>query len=95
MRYAANAAFICLQASDLADDENKSKNFREYALGQMEYMLGSTGRSFVVGFGVNPPTQPHHASSSCPVDPNETCDWGTFNSPDPNPHILYGALVGG
>merc|ERR1739842_112355 len=64
-------------------------------LGQMEYMLGSTGRSFVVGFGTNPPTQPHHASSSCPVDPNETCDWGTFNSPDPNPHVLYGALVGG
>jgi len=95
LRYAANAAFICLQASDLAGDEGKSETFREYALGQMEYMLGSTGRSFVVGFGTNPPTQPHHASSSCPVDPSETCDWGTFNSPDPNPHVLYGALVGG
>jgi hypothetical protein len=23
------------------------------------------------------------------------CDWNAFNSPDPNPHILTGALVGG
>ena len=95
LRYAANAAFICLQASDLTKDKGKSETFRKYALGQMEYMLGSTGRSFVVGFGTNPPTQPHHASSSCPVDPNETCDWDDYNSPDPNPHVLYGALVGG
>ena len=95
IRYAANAAFICLQASDLAGNEEQSKNFREYALGQMEYMLGSTGRSFVVGFGNNPPTQPHHASSSCPIDPNESCGWNNYNADSPNPHILYGALVGG
>ena len=57
-------------------------------------MLGSTGRSFVVGFGENPPTQPHHAAASCPLAP-ETCNWDNFYSPEANPHILYGALVGG
>ena len=32
--------------------------------------------------------------SSCP-DPPATCNWDQFNSPDPNPQTLYGALVGG
>ena len=31
---------------------------------------------------------------SCPSLP-AVCDWSTFASSDPNPHILYGALVGG
>lgn len=26
---------------------------------------------------------------------NEVCNWNNFNSPDPNPQILQGALVGG
>merc|ERR1712001_640226 len=88
-RYASNAAFICLRAADISGDNS----FTEYALGQIEYMLGSTGRSFVCGFGNNPPQRPHHRSSSCPE--SGTCDWNDFNNPGPNPHILYGALVGG
>jgi len=55
--------------------------------------LGDAGRSYVVGFGNNPPQRPHHKSSSCP--PTGQCGWNDFNSPNPNPHILYGALVGG
>ena len=35
----------------------------------------------------------NHRSSSCPD--SGTCDWNDFNNPGPNPHILYGALVGG
>merc|ERR1712226_1824172 len=58
LRYSSNAAFICLQASDILNDES----FRDYALEQ-------TGRSFVVGFRTNPPTCPHHRSSSCPDEP--------------------------
>ena len=54
----------------------------------------SIDSSFVVGFGTNPPTHPHHRSSSCPDAP-ATCDWNTYNSPSPNYHTLYGALVGG
>jgi hypothetical protein len=32
--------------------------------------------------------------SSCPPAP-AVCDWNTFNSPEPNYHVLTGALVGG
>ena len=38
----------------------EKQNF--YALGksQIDYILGDSGRSFVVGFGENPPKNPHH-----------------------------------
>ncbi|KAK8384970.1 hypothetical protein O3P69_014502 [Scylla paramamosain] len=91
LRYAANVAFVCLRAADLGI---KSETYRTFGKQQIHYMLGSTGRSFVVGFGNNPPQRPHHASSSC-KDPPASCTWDDFNSPAPNPHILYGALVGG
>ena len=57
-------------------------------------MLGDSGRSFVVGFGHNPPQRPHHSSSSCPSAP-APCGWNNFRDPRPNPHVLKGALVGG
>jgi endoglucanase len=50
--------------------------------------------SFVVGFGKNYPKYPHHSSSSCPDAPTP-CDWDNFESPEPNFHVLEGALVGG
>jgi hypothetical protein len=62
---------------------------------QLGYILGDAGRSFVVGYGVNPPTQPHHRASSCPSPITSECAWDAFNSKDPNPQTLYGALVGG
>ena len=31
-----------------------------FATKQIDYILGDTGRSFVVGFGKNPPVRPHH-----------------------------------
>ena len=31
------------------------------AISQLGYMLGDAGRSYVVGFGKNPPKQPHHS----------------------------------
>jgi hypothetical protein len=57
------------------------------------YVLGDTGRSFVVGVGVNP--HEHHKASTCPLDPKKVCDWTGFNYSEPNPHVLTGALVGG
>ncbi len=33
-------------------------------------------------------------SSSCPSRP-QVCDWNAYNSPQPNPQLLTGALVGG
>lgn len=61
---------------------------------QLGYILGDTGRSFVVGYGTNPPARPHHRSSSCPPL-GVQCTWDYYNNPGPNPHTLYGALVGG
>merc|ERR1712150_85777 len=88
-RHAANLAFLSLVASKVKDKGFYEKFTRQ----QIDYMLGDAGRSFVVGFGKDPPQKPHHRSSSCPS--TGPCDWNNYNSPDPNPHILYGALVGG
>jgi hypothetical protein len=62
---------------------------------QLKYILGGgTGRSYVCGYGPDPPLRPHHRAASCP-QLNEPCTWDAMNSPDANPHTLYGALVGG
>jgi hypothetical protein len=61
----------------------------------VDYALGSTGRSFVVGFGSNFPKKVHHRAASCPGRP-ATCDYATgFENPGDNPQLLAGALVGG
>ncbi|XP_066989121.1 uncharacterized protein [Macrobrachium rosenbergii] len=91
LRYAANVAFICLRAADLGISPSI---YRQFGKEQIHYMLGDTGRSFVVGFGHNPPLRPHHASSSCPLAP-APCGWSDYSSAEPNVHELTGALVGG
>ncbi|CAG2180943.1 unnamed protein product, partial [Oppiella nova] len=68
--------------------------YKKFSESQIGYILGDTGRSFVVGVGVNPPTRPHHRSSSCPNEP-VLCDYSAMQNPGPNPHILTGAVVGG
>ena len=90
-RYAANTAFLALVAADIGITP---VIYRSFAKKQIHYMLGDGGRSFVVGFGKNPPQRPHHRSSSCPSRP-APCNWSNFNNPGPNPKVLYGALVGG
>lgn len=43
-------------------------------------------------------SDPYRTSySSCPqwTSPPPVCDQSALNSPDANPHVLYGALVGG
>jgi len=95
LRHASNVAFACLQlAQSPAIPAATVATYRAFALQQINYALGSTGRSFVVGFGVNPPQRPHHTSSSCPNMP-APCDWSHFHAPGPNPQTLFGALVGG
>lgn len=90
-RFAANTAFLALLAADLGLNPVA---YRQFARKQIHYMLGDSGRSFVVGFGKNPPQRPHHRSSSCPSAPAR-CDWGNYENAGPNVHVLYGALVGG
>ncbi|XP_042224634.1 endoglucanase E-4-like [Homarus americanus] len=95
LRSAANVAFLTYWAAKYGEPAEADAN-REWAEGQINYMLGSFSHSFVLGFGVDPPSRPHHRSSSCPIPP-ESCikdNWG-YAHPGPNFHTLYGALVGG
>jgi len=90
LRHVGNAAFICLGA---ARNGLNPDAYNQFAIQQLNYILGDGGRSYVVGFGDNPPVRPHHAGASCPS--SGQCSWDQLNSPDPNPQVLYGALVGG
>ncbi|OWF46713.1 endoglucanase 13-like [Mizuhopecten yessoensis] len=93
LAFAANAAFVALMASE---DGIGGADYKTWALSQIDYALGENNHNFSyeIGFGSKYPVKPHHVGSSCPSPP-ATCDWDAFNSHAPNPHILYGALVGG
>ncbi len=89
LRYAATTAFLALVYSQSPGAEHVDR-YREFAVRQMRYLLGDNPRrsSYVVGFGQNPPRNPHHrAAHGSPS--NDSTD------PAENRHVLYGALVGG
>ena len=89
LRYATTTAFLACVYSDWENcDKEKSKVYMEFAKSQANYALGSTGRSFVVGFGENPPKKPHHRTAHGSWADSQT-------EPSEHRHILYGALVGG
>ncbi|QRK07426.1 glycoside hydrolase family 9 protein [Archangium violaceum] len=92
LRYTANASFLAFVYSDdiAASDPARSTRYRDFASRQIRYMLGENPRnsSYVVGFGVNPPRNPHHRTAHGA--------WAdSLSSPAESRHILYGALVGG
>jgi endoglucanase len=90
LRYAANTAFVALVYSDWTTDAARKQTYHDFAVRQINYALGDNPRasSYVVGFGVNPPRNPHHRTAHG--------SW-TNNLSDPvqSRHVLYGALVGG
>jgi endoglucanase len=90
LRYAANTAFIALVYADTVDDPALAARYHDFAVRQIDYALGDNprGRSFVVGFGVDPPRNPHHRTAHGSFTDN-------INEPPTSRHILYGALVGG
>jgi hypothetical protein len=92
LRHAAGVSFICLEAATA--DTSKAASYKAFAEKQIGYILGDTGRSYVVGYGTNPPTRPHHRAASCP-DPPAACGFTYQDASGPNPHVLTGALVGG
>ncbi|CAL4060236.1 unnamed protein product, partial [Meganyctiphanes norvegica] len=59
LRHANNIALLAVRAADLGLNP---ETYRAFAKSQIDFTLGSTGRSFVVGYGVNPPQKPHHRS---------------------------------
>ncbi|MFZ5988342.1 MAG: glycoside hydrolase family 9 protein [Bacillota bacterium] len=90
LRYATTAAFLASVYADSITDETLKTRYNNFAKAQIDYALGSNpnNRSYVVGFGVNPPQRPHHRTAH-----GSWCDMQTV--PDKHRHVLYGALVGG
>ncbi|KAF2304265.1 hypothetical protein GH714_029017 [Hevea brasiliensis] len=112
-QYVTGTALLFATYSDILKDHNQhvicgNKQFDSTALlnfarQQMDYLLGNNPlkRSFMVGFGNNPPTQPHHRGASVPMSeakddvscPMSFVNW--LQRSGPNPNELTGAFVGG
>ncbi len=90
LRYATTAGFLASVWCDYIDDETLIDRYTTFAETQINYSLGDNplDKSYVVGFGKNPPEHPHHRTAH-----------GSWSDKDLNPenhrHTLYGALVGG
>lgn len=94
LRHASNAAFMMAMIAKNSKGDNKSKALA-FAKSQIDYALGlNGGRSYVVGYGVNPPKRPHHRGASCQDKPNP-CGQEALKNSGPNPQLISGALVGG
>lgn len=90
LRYATTAAFLASVYADSITDTALKTKYNNFAKKQIDYALGSNpgNRSFVIGFGVNPPEHPHHRTAHG--------SWADSQKvPENHRHILYGALVGG
>lgn len=78
-------------------------SLRLQAKKQVDYILGSNplGLSYMVGYSNNFPQRIHHRGSSLPSIKDHpqfiACKEGSiyFNSTNPNPNVLVGAVVGG
>ncbi|MEV4398582.1 glycoside hydrolase family 9 protein [Nonomuraea sp. NPDC049607] len=90
LRYAANTSFVALVHSDSITDPDRKARYHDFAVRQINYALGDNPRnsSYLIGFGANPPKNPHHRTAH-----------GSWTDQITNPvdsrHTLYGALVGG
>jgi len=94
LRYAANTSFVAFVYSDwlasVGGNQGLVDRYHDFGVGQINYILGDNPRnsSYVIGFGENPPRNPHHRTAH-----------GAWADSSDNPvisrHILYGALVGG
>ncbi|CAF4185496.1 unnamed protein product, partial [Adineta steineri] len=91
LKSTADMAFFCLQAADIGVNTQEYLNFTTSQIG---YMLGDSGRSYVVGVGQNYPKKPRDRGSSCPALP-ATCNERAYLNPNANPYLLVGALVSG
>nr|WP_239177907.1 glycoside hydrolase family 9 protein [Actinoplanes octamycinicus] len=90
LRYAANTAFAALVYSGVTTDQTRKARYHDFAVRQINYALGDNPRkaSYVIGFGANPPKNPHHRTA-------HGSWWDSQQVPEQTRHTLYGALVGG
>ncbi|WP_299898833.1 glycoside hydrolase family 48 protein [uncultured Aquimarina sp.] len=89
LRHAMNASLTALIYSDNVNTP-KSNQYKNFAINQVNYALGDNpnNRSLVTGFGVNPPTKPHHRG--------QHSSWSRSSAnPVESRHTMYGALMGG
>ncbi|WP_226294166.1 glycoside hydrolase family 48 protein [Aquimarina algicola] len=89
LRHAMNASLTALIYSDNVATPKKQQ-YHDFAVAQVNYALGDNpnNRSLVTGFGVNPPTKPHHRG--------QHASWARSTSvPEESRHTLWGALMGG
>ncbi len=90
LRYSANTSFVAFVHSDSITDATRKARYHDFAVSQINYILGSnpSNRSYMIGFGNNPPRNPHHRTGHG--------SWtDSLQNPTNNRHVLYGALVGG
>lgn len=89
LRYSTTTAFLAaVYADGSACAPAKKEGYRNFAKKQIDYALGSSGRSYVVGYGENSPKNPHHRTAHGAYTNN-------IGEPAQTRHILFGALVGG
>jgi hypothetical protein len=94
-RHNPQALMALLHNKLYPDSSNRVRVYSCFARKQLRYMLGDSGRSYVVGVGSAPtPCRYHHRGSTCGTL-QAPCDCTAFQNPDCNPNTLYGALVGG
>ncbi|MFA9376614.1 MAG: glycoside hydrolase family 9 protein [Lachnotalea sp.] len=89
LRYATTTAFLASIYADWSGcTASKISTYNNFAKQQVDYALGSTGRSYVVGFGINSPEHPHHRTAHSSWE-------DSMSIPSEHRHTIYGALVGG
>ena len=89
LRYSTTTAFLMAvyADSDVCSASMKTA-CQNFAKKQIDYALGSSGRSYVVGYGENSPKNPHHRTAHGAYSNN-------IAEPAETQHTLFGALVGG
>lgn len=89
IRYSTTQAFIAsVYANWDGADTTKASTYKAFAKSQIDYALGSTGTSYMIGFGNVYPQHLHHRTAQG--------SWADAQLvPNYMRHILVGALVGG
>lgn len=89
LRYSTTTAFLMsVYADSDACPSDKKDTYYNFTKSQIDYALGSSGRSYVVGYGENSPKNPHHRTAHGSYSNN-------ISEPAETKHTLFGALVGG
>ncbi|CAH2057994.1 unnamed protein product [Thlaspi arvense] len=114
LQYTVSASFVLSAYSKYLNDTNASikcpngaleaSDLVNLARAQVDYILGSNPKrmSYMVGFGTNYPTRPHHRGASIVSIKKSNalveCSQGFsewFHNPAPNPNVIVGGVVGG